>query len=187
MPADREDRFGVKLHAFDVEFAVPHAHDDAVGCFGGYLKAVGHGGPVDDERVVAGGFERGGESGKYAGALVFDERGFAVHDFGGPDDVAAVDLADALVAEAHAEHRLFASEVGDDVVADARVVGGAGPGADEHGVGVDRDELVEGELVVAVHDGVCPKLAEVLHQVVDKRVVVVDDKNVGHLRGPVCW
>ena len=59
--------------------------------------------PVDHQRVVAGGLERLGQAGEHAGAVVADQRRLAVHDLRGPHDLAAEDLADALVAEAHAE------------------------------------------------------------------------------------
>ena len=44
---------------------------------------------------------------------------------GRPHHVAAEDLADALVAEAHAEHRARAGEVADDLVAEPGVLGTA--------------------------------------------------------------
>ena len=47
---------------------------------------------------------------------------------GRPHDLAAEDLAHALQAEAHAEHRAAAGEVEDHLVASAGVVGVPGPG-----------------------------------------------------------
>ena len=61
-------------------------------------------GAVDDQRVVAGGLERVGQAGEHALAVVADQRGLAVHDLRGPHHLPAEDLADALVAEADAEH-----------------------------------------------------------------------------------
>ena len=60
---------------------------------------------VDHQRVVAGGLERVGQAGEHAGAAVVDQRRLAVHHLRRPHDLAAEHLADALVAEAHAEHR----------------------------------------------------------------------------------
>ena len=71
----------------------------------------------------------------------------------------------------------------DDLVRQACVFGTARPGADEDAVGVERVDLVEGERVVAVHDGFGSELTDVLHEVVDERVVVVDDEHAsGHGR-----
>ncbi len=49
-----EDALRVELHSFDIECAVAHAHDHAVGSFGGDFEAVGKGVSFDDERVIAG-------------------------------------------------------------------------------------------------------------------------------------
>jgi hypothetical protein len=48
-----------------------------------------------------------------------------VHDLRGSHHLAAVDLADALVAEAHAEDRHPPAKAFDDVVAEAGVLGTA--------------------------------------------------------------
>ena len=53
-----EDGFGVELDAVDGESFVLQAHDFAFGGFGGDFQDVGQGVAFDDERVVAGGFER---------------------------------------------------------------------------------------------------------------------------------
>ena len=55
--------------------------------------------------------------------------------------------------------------------------GRPGPGEIEHDVGAERVHLVERHRVVAVHDRLRAQLTEVLHEVVDERVVVVDDEN----------
>ena len=103
---------------------------------------------------------------------------------GRPHDVAAVDLADALVAEAHAEHRDAAGEAGDDLVREAGVLGAAGPGADEHAVGLELLDLVDGERVAAVDQRLGAELAQVLDEVEHERVVVVEDEDPGGHRGP---
>src|SRR5271155_5656151 len=45
-----EDGLGMKLHAFDAEFAVAQAHDDAVIGFGGNFEVARKGFAFDDER-----------------------------------------------------------------------------------------------------------------------------------------
>ena len=61
--------------------------------------------------------------------------------------------------------------------------GRPGPGRDQHGVGVEGHDLVEGQLVVPVHQRLGPQLAQVLHEVVDEAVVVVDDQDPGRHAG----
>ena len=123
--ADGEDRLGVELHALHRQLAVAQAHHHAVVGLGGDLEAVGHRRPVDHEAVVAGGLERLRQPGEHAGVGVADERRLAVHHLRRPHHLAAVHLADALVAEAHAEHRHPPGEGGDHVVRHAGVVGRA--------------------------------------------------------------
>ena len=96
---------------------------------------------------------------------------------GGPDDLAAEHLAHALVAQAHPEHRPHAGEAADDLVGQAGVVGGARTRGDEHAVGLEGDDLLDGEVVVPMDDRLGPELAQVLHQVEHERVVVVDDQH----------
>src|SRR5690606_11558727 len=73
------DRLGVELHAFDVEVAVPDAHDLAVVGPGGELQAVGQGCALDRERMVTNHLEGGRQVGEDARALVVDGIGLAVH------------------------------------------------------------------------------------------------------------
>jgi hypothetical protein len=75
-------------------------------------------------------------------ATVADERRLAVHDLGCPHHRAAEHLPEALVAEAHAEHRLAAGEVADGLVGEAGVVGRARSRGDQHAVGVELDGIV---------------------------------------------
>ena len=90
-------------------------------------------------------------------------------------DGTAVDLADALVPQADAEHRHPAlAEMADRVVGHAGILGAPRTGRHEHRVGFERGERVEVDGVVAVHDGLRAELTEVLDEVVDERVVVVD-------------
>jgi hypothetical protein len=124
----REDGLRVKLDSVDGERFVLQAHDFAFGCFGGDFKDVGQGVAFDDERVVAGGFERRWEIFEDAFSGVENRRGFSVHEAVGADDFAAVDLADALVPEADAEDGEARAEGLDDVAADAGFGGSAGTG-----------------------------------------------------------
>ena len=58
--------------------------------------------------------------------------------------------------------------------------GGPGPGEISTASGASASHLVERDRVVAVHDRLGAELTEVLHEVVDERVVVVDHEHAGH-------
>ena len=175
-----EDGFGVELDAVDGQFAVGEAHDFAFGGFGGDFEAGGEGFAFDDEGVVAGGLEGAGEAGEDILAGVKDGRGFAVHEARGADDFAAVDLADALVAEADSENGNFPSEFPDRVATDAGFGRGAGTGGDDDFFWCEFCNVGQGDLVVALHEQVGAEFAEILDEVVGKGIVVIDDEYHGN-------
>ncbi len=102
-----------------------------------------------------------------------------MHDLGRPDHVAAPGGADALVAEADAEDGQPAGGPADHRRRDAGVLGTAGAGADEHGVGGERLDPLECDGVVSMDDRFGTQLTQVLDEVVDERVVVVDHEDAG--------
>ena len=67
-------------------------------------------------------------------------------------------------------------EAADDVVADAGFGGGAGAGGDADALGGEAGDFLDGDFVVALHEGIGAEFAEVLDEVVGKGVVVVDDE-----------
>ncbi len=54
-----------------------------------------------------------------------------MHKAGGADDVASVNLPDALMAEAHAENGNFPAEMPNHIATDTRIGGSAGPRGDD--------------------------------------------------------
>jgi Cell division protein CrgA len=98
-----------------------------------------------------------------------------VHDAWRPHHLASVELPDALVAEAHAEDGNAAfAEGADGIVRHASVLGSPGSWRHEDGVGRQRLELRQGDLVVAMDDRLGAQLPQVLDEVVNEGVVVVD-------------
>ena len=67
--AGGEDALGVELDALDVELAVAHAHDRAVGGRRRDLEVVGQRGRVDRQRVVAVAVSGDGSPANDAGAV----------------------------------------------------------------------------------------------------------------------
>ena len=133
--------------------------------------------------MVAGGHEGIGQAGEDALAVVVDLRRLAVHEVGGRNHLAAVGLADALIAQADAEDRDLAGQLVERRQGDAAVFGAARPGGDEDGVGPLRPDALHVDGVVAEDEGIGPELAQLLDQVVDEGVVVVDDQDPGSHEG----
>ena len=106
-----------------------------------------------------------------------------MHELRCAHDVAAVDLTDALMPEAHTEYRNSSGKCGDHSVGKSGVFWSAGPGTNEHAVGSKFLDLLDGERVASMHERVGTKLAQVLDKVEDERVVVIEDEDAcGHRR-----
>ena len=103
-----------------------------------------------------------------------------MHQVRRADDVAAEDMADGLVTQAHAEDRLLAGEGLDHRARDAGFGRRTRARRDHHAVGIQRERFLHRDLVVAVHLLFHAQLPEVLDQVIGERIVVIDDQQ--HVR-----
>ena len=103
MPELGQNRFGVKLYAFDVQRFVPDAHDFVkVARFilgpRRDFQTIGQGGLFDDQGMITGGGERIGQAFEHTEIVMINRRGFTVHNAFGVDDIAAESIAYALMA-----------------------------------------------------------------------------------------
>src|ERR1039457_2202831 len=99
-------------------------------------------------------------------------------------DVASKCLAHALLAEAHAENRQLPCEILENRKRDSRFFRRAGAGRYDYRVGMKRAHSRDIDHVVTLHRDVGAELAEVLHEVVGERIVVIDHQNFRHLGDP---
>src|SRR6266478_8493303 len=167
----------MKLDALDGIAPMAQAHDLAVLGPGRDLERVRHRLAHDRERVVTRGDEGVAEAREDPAAVVTDRRGLAVHLRLCARDRGAVRLADRLVPQADAEDRRRGAEPPDDVERHARLVGIAGSGRDHDALGLERDDRLAGQSVVAHDLERRAQLAEILDEVVGEGVVVVDDED----------
>jgi hypothetical protein len=171
-----EDRFGVELDAFDEEFAVAETHDDAIG-FRGDFELIRKSFFLDDERVIA----RGGEILRQIledGLVVMvDAAGFAVHDFRRSNHAPSKRKADGLMAETHTENWNHTGEAANHVHADTGVLRSAWTRRNYDALRLLLGNLLERDLVVAMHFQFLAQLAEELREVIGERIVVVEEKN----------
>ena len=110
MPMLSQNRFRMKLYAFNIKLFVAHTHDfiQFARCIlspGGYFQAIGQGGLFDDQGMVTGGGERINKPFEHTEIMMINMRGFAVHDVFGVDDMTAKGIAYALMAETNAQNR----------------------------------------------------------------------------------
>src|SRR5262245_37777874 len=96
MKLDARERPAPVPNAHDLPFFGPSTDDNVR-----MLKALA----PDHQTMVAGCFEGIGQATKDSLAVVMNGRGLAVHDPIIAHHLAAIDVADALVAQAHAQDR----------------------------------------------------------------------------------
>src|SRR5262245_29654138 len=114
------------------------------------------------------------QSGEHALSVVDDRRRLSVHRRLRPAHGSSVYDSDRLMPEAHTEYRRRRTKAPDDVTGDARILGPAWAWRDHDLLGRHRANLVDGHLVVASDTQDRAKLAEILHEVVSERIVVMD-------------
>ena len=100
-----------------------------------------------------------------------------MHQVGGRHDLATEGLADALVSQADPQQGDVPGQRSDGLEAHPAVLGTPRAGRDEHGVGLLGPDARHVDGVVAVHHRLGPQLAQFLDQVVDERVVVVEEEH----------
>ena len=157
------------------------AHDDrpvsVLRCAGRNHKLCGKRLLGDDQRVIAGAGERRVEPCKYALSIVLDPTRLAMHQLAGADDLASECLADGLMAQADTQNRNFAGHVPYQRNENASLARRTGPRREQDAVGLQRLDLLDCELIVAMDLDLGPQFSEILDEVVGERIVVVEDKN----------
>ena len=160
---------------------MPYAHDFIGGGPGADLVFRRQRAVADDQAVIAGGGEGVGHAGVKCSAIMVNLVGLSVHEFGGALDDGAGGEADALVAQADAQHGEQWAEVADDVIGDAPLARRAGAGGDDDVRGPEIRDLIDRDLVIAEDLHLQPgrNFAKFLHQVVGERIVVIDQNEHG--------
>ena len=95
------------------------------------------------------------------------------------NDPAAERRANRLVPQAHSQDRNLARKVLDQRNADARFLRRARPRRNHNALRRQRLDLFDRDLVVAPNFHLRAQFAQELHQVVGKRIVIVEDKDHG--------
>jgi len=101
----------------------------------------------------------------------------AMHDRWGTDYSCAEGGTDTLMSEAYAKDRDLGTEALNGKAGDSSFAWSAWPRRDDDFLGSKLCDFVDGDLVIAVDHDLGPKLAEIMKEVVGKRVVIVDQQN----------
>src|ERR1700687_5133235 len=164
----------MKLHAFDREFLVSEAHDFV---FGGARADFQNGRErigIDDQRMIAHRVERTREASEDRIAIVNHRRSLAMHQARSAHNLAAEHLSDALMAEAAAENRPSAPHLAQYLQRDPRLGRSARSRRDYDCARSECAHSGDVDCVVTLHSDIGAELAEILHEVVGKRIVVIN-------------
>src|SRR6266852_5724406 len=172
----------MELHAFDRIALVPEAHHLALGRARAYFEAVRHRACFDQQRMVAHRLERILEPLEYRLAVMDYRRGLAMHQAARASHGRAESLTDALMAKAYAQNRDLAGHLMKQCNRNSRLRRSARARRDHDRVGPLRPDSRNVDRVVTAHDNFGPELAQILHEVVGERVVIVDHQYLRHGR-----
>src|SRR5579872_4463582 len=111
-------------------------------------------------------------------------RGLAMHQARRAADVTSERLAHALLAEAYAQNRQFPREFAENRERDAGFLRRARPGRYNDRVRMKSAHARDIDRVVALDGHIGAELAEILHEVVSERIVVVDHQDAHDVTYP---
>ena len=105
-----------------------------------------------------------------------------MHESTRADDIAAENVAYALVAEANSEERRAGSKTSDDFVANPGLFRGARARRNDDLFRPQLRDFIGRDLVVAFDDHLRPKLSKILDEVIREGIVIIDDEEHGVFR-----
>lgn len=182
-PGVREHTLGMELYTFDgkIPVAEPHDYAGSVEFLGASTDLEMFGDAIfrNNERMIACGGQRAGGAAKDRLPIMFDAADFTVHHFTCPDYASPESGADCLMPKTDAKDGLLAGKIAEQVYADARFLGSTWAGGDQDVRRIETFDFIACDLVIAPHLNLFPQLAEVLHQVVGKGIVIVENKDHG--------
>src|SRR5207244_1400386 len=125
------------------------------------------------QRVIPSGRESLRQSREQCLAVMKNVARLAVHQRGCADNLSAEDFPDRLMTQAHTKYRCRFVKITDDIFGDTRIRGSSGSGRNDNSRRLQPLDLLKRDLVVSKDAQLFAKLAEVLHEVVSKRIVVI--------------
>jgi len=168
----------MKLHPPDGQRLMSDAHDFALLSFRGDFQAIGQCIPLDDERMIARGRKGIGHAGKQILSVMPNRGGFAVHHPVIDYYLGAKSMADALMPQTNTKNGYsLGSKCLDDVVGKTGFAGRTRPGRHENALRLQRSNRVERNLIIPPHLQLHAQFAQILHEVVGKRIIIVDNEH----------
>src|SRR5215471_17188433 len=104
-------------------------------------------------------------------------RGLSMHQSISSNHFCAKHLPDTLMPETNTEDGSMRPELANQLIADSCVIRSSRPGRDTNFGRTQLFDFTKGRLVVSSDYQFRPKFAEILHQIVRKRIVIIDNKD----------
>ncbi len=130
-----------------------------------------------DKRMITRRLEWRGKTRKYAVSRIENRRCAPMHESLGTNNPSTKRLSYGLVPEAHAEDGTLALFFLNHIERDSRLIRRARTRGKQDSVGRERVHVARGERIVQHHVAVGTELAQVLNEIVRKRIVIIDDQN----------
>src|SRR6266404_2019612 len=170
----------MELDAVNRELAMLQSHHFAFGRLGRDLEAIWQSFTPDDEGMITRRFEWIRKVREHTAVMMLHGRSLAVHQSRRLNNLAAEHRADALMAETNAKDRRSRTESANHFVADPGILGPAGTGRDADAFRTKRLDFSDRDLVIPLHYDVAIQHAEMLDEIVGKRIVIIDDQDLIH-------
>lgn len=171
------DGFGVKLHAVDRQFTVLQSHYRAILQLCRDFQTLGQALTVHHKRMVTRCCKRAWQSFKQTFARMLHLSYLAMDDLVAAHNLAAEGLANALMTKANPDQgcaRLRRQR--DHLKANTRLIRIARPGREHHPSRIERHRVARAKCVIAHNLNICAKFAQIMHQIIGKTVVIIDQQ-----------
>ena len=135
---------------------------------------------IHHQRMITGHCIRRGNMGKQRTVCMTDLRLFAVHGFGGPNDLGPKGLPQGLMAQTNPQKgNVVFSGITHQRNADAGVFGGARARGNDDGFGGQGVNIGQRNGIIAHHMDARANHLNIMNQIVNKTVIVINKQNHG--------
>src|SRR5450631_4445966 len=131
--------------------------------------------------MIARGRQRTGHILEQTATIMFYLAGLPVHEARRPHHIAAKSGPKCLMSETNSKHRLLACKMTDQLNADSSFLRRAWPRRDQYVVRRHFLHVMDRYLIIASDFHLLTQLSQILHQVVGKGIVVVENEDHGVL------
>src|ERR1700752_3167149 len=167
----------MKLHALNFQFPMTQSHDNVIRRSRGHFKTLRQRLLLNNQRMIASPLKTIRQPGEDRLAVVNHFRRLAMHHLRRANYTPAKRLPDRLMTKTNTQQRNLSRKVLDHFQRDSRRVRRPWSRRDHNPLGPQlRFDVLHRDAIVSMHLNLLTQLAEILYEVVSKRIVVVDNQ-----------